>query len=771
MPLRRTPWPLLLILSLLIFFSSLISMQLCKASNSTQIDEDPECSTLLQIASQANLSTNCNCTSSTMSRIAACANASCAHMPRSAICGTGSSGGGGRTVRELHLSNMGLTGDLKWVAKFTHMKYLDVSMNNISGILPSTMWGLGELTHINLSFNKLSGSIPTFNYSKSYPLSTLDFSHNHIRGAFPQNLCNRFPNLTQLIVGSNNLTGPANLSVCQKLEALDASFNSLQGPLLEGLQAKSSLKSINLKHNLLNGSIPSLSGFPQLALFDVSFNNFSGIFGSEHSKLPLNLSSKLDVCHNNLEVGFNASFISRIGLSSFWPNKACKGCLQVMAPSPSPSASSHRRNSTGAHNRPPMLFKNKYNSIMRADVGAIAGIATGCIAGIVLITIIWCVLIRRKRRQNMKWPCHKPPGQLSLNKHVAEIGPFSFEAQSGTWVADVKDPSSVPVVIFEKPLMNLTFADLLQATGSFSRESEAGDGMGLMYVCVLLGVLEGDAKVTIEVLEDRCSMSTEEAHAAFKAMGEMKHDNLVPLLGYCIVGEQKLLIYKHVEGGSLEDVLHAMPEGAPLPDASAASPEDWRNIESWPDQDYQSCVIDIRKPSIDWETRLKISLGVARALAYLHNGCRRPVVHGAVSSSCILLDQASKEPMVASYDGGWGLQRRLEPGYVAPECQQSAPVYSSKCDVYGVGVVVLELATGRRAVGNYNASEATLVAWVRGLMKGKRAERAVDPLLPSCTHTQVLEMLKLGYLCTADSPSKRPSIQQVVGLLKDIAPH
>ncbi|KAK2980083.1 hypothetical protein RJ640_012614, partial [Escallonia rubra] len=120
---------------------------------------------------------------------------------------------------------------------------------------------------------------------------------------------------------------------------------------------------------------------------------------------------------------------------------------------------------------------------------------------------------------------------------------------------------------------------------------------------------------------------------------------------------------------------------------------------------------------------------------------------------------------------------RGSPGYVPPELLQaetgSPSTATPKSDVYGFGVVLFELLTGKKAIGDYypEEKEATLVSWVRGLVRKNQSSRAIDPKIRDTgSESQMEEALKIGYLCTADLPSKRPSMQQVVGLLKDIEP-
>eukprot|EP00262_Sarcandra_glabra_P003624 TRINITY_DN14373_c0_g1_i1.p1 TRINITY_DN14373_c0_g1~~TRINITY_DN14373_c0_g1_i1.p1 ORF type:complete len:169 (+),score=23.05 TRINITY_DN14373_c0_g1_i1:74-508(+) len=117
---------------------------------------------------------------------------------------------------------------------------------------------------------------------------------------------------------------------------------------------------------------------------------------------------------------------------------------------------------------------------------------------------------------------------------------------------------------------------------------------------------------------------------------------------------------------------------------------------------------------------------------------------------------------------------RGTPGYMPPELSERETIsVTSKADVYGFGVVLLELITGKKPVeDDYSGErESNLVNWVRGLVRKNEGSMAIDPKIRGTgLETQMVEGLRIGYLCTADLPSKRPSMQQVVGLLKDIGP-
>ncbi|KAH7372592.1 hypothetical protein KP509_17G012200 [Ceratopteris richardii] len=762
---------------------SILNVNSCSAANAE------ECLALmqLQVAMPISLASNCNCTAlaehgNGRIRLMPC-DQNCSTQKHAALCI-------GESVRELLLSGARLQGNLSWVASFKEIRILDLSSNNLSDGVPSSLWNMTAIRQVNLSSNTLSGRVPEPASRHSSPLETLDLSYNQISGPLPRSICVPFSNLTQLIVSKNMLNGHLNLSLCKKLEHLQASFNRLQGPVLQTLPLGKAIKFVDVSHNRLSkDSIPNLSGFPELIYFDAANNNLSGRFGYAGMQLPRNL-SKIDISHNQLQVDLNARTIRKFRLSSFWPNNACEECFRsarTAQPSPMPRGGVQQRDHA-SHSRE----KGRVSLVI---------IVASCCAAAFIVSVCCTVAIIRRRQKQSQWPpvgiAAKPRKQAAM-----ELGPFSFDLGPGTWIADIKDPSTVPVVIFKKPLLKLTFADLIRATKSFDRECEVSDGTGLVYAFSLPGVGDGDTKAAIKVLERERStnLSDEAARKAFTAMGEVKHENLVPLLGYCIIGEAKLLIYEHMEGGSLEDALHEFPRGAPFASPLTFAPtsmEEWDHLESWAEDDNnQSCSDgDGNKPFLDWTCRYSVALGVARALAYLHNACQRHIVHGAVSSSCILLDSSMTQAKLANHGGAWGVPEQQVAGYVAPECKHSRHVgaflhssisckcqdsiqvvatHSPKCDVYSMGVVLLELATGRRAVDIYGGSTqpTTLVAWVRRLMKGKRIEKAVDSKLlgngSSSDLPKIIEMIRLGYLCTADSPSKRPSMQQVVGLLKDL---
>lgn len=689
------------------------------------------------------------------------------------------------------------------------LRHLNLSGNSLSGSLPPDLSGMQSLTTLDLSKNLFTGSLAPINASSSLEqvilsyngfigpvpllksatvvrlnanllyghlqpvlgpqLSELDLSLNVLSGDVSEIINSTSPSIKRLDLSSNNFSGSlsqVDFSSHSALDYVDLSSNHIEGSIPESISKASSLKYVSLANNKLNGSIPtSVAELGSLNHLDLSRNSLSGNISQlagVHSLKYLNLSF-------NKGLGCNLALVGVYGQDAFTGVMDCQpAAANIVVPS----------------------MGNASKSRVRWEV--IVGIVAGCALAAALLFTILAVLVCRRRG---RWPPHST---LSLKQRAAAYkedsrfmsGPFSFESNSGPWAANVKNATSVPVIMFEKPLLNLTFADLLRATSNFNRETQVSQGgLGPVYSAVL----PGDLHVSIKVLIEGRVLTNEVAAAEFVNLSKIKHPNLVPLLGYCIVGEERLVIYEFMRNGGLHRWLLGSPDRSQGLHTSnhlyydvSTDLANRANVEPLPEA-----------VNLNWPVRHKVALGVARALAFLHHGQSVKMVHRDVKASNVMLDEEF-EPHLAN-TGLAGLLAGSDealfaggsPGYAPPEYGQAGGKVTTMGDVFSYGVILLELVTGKKPVGDtYEDEEGVdlgagfngrsgitdLVGWVRMLMHEKRPVNLVRALDPrACddhiSEGQMLEVLHIGYLCTAESPSKRPTIQQVVGLLKDMAPN
>ncbi|KAG9143404.1 hypothetical protein Leryth_017788 [Lithospermum erythrorhizon] len=284
-----------------------------------------------------------------------------------------------------------------------------------------------------------------------------------------------------------------------------------------------------------------------------------------------------------------------------------------------------------------------------------------------------------------------------------------------------------------------TLRDLEIATNRFSKENVIGEGG---YGIVYSGKLVNGSLVAVKRLLNNLGQAEKEFRVEVEAIGHVRHKNLVRLLGYCIEGTQRLLVYEYVNNGNLEQWLHGAMR---------------------------------HHGYLTWEARIKILLGTAKALAYLHEAIEPKVVHRDIKSSNILIDDDFNAKI-----SDFGLAKLLGAGkshittrvmgtfgYVAPEYANSG-LLNEKSDVYSFGVLLLEAITGRDPV-DYSrpAPEVNLVDWLKMMVGSKRAEEVVDPLIGSRPSTAALKKALLTALRCVDPDSvKRPNMSQVVRMFE-----
>lgn len=296
-----------------------------------------------------------------------------------------------------------------------------------------------------------------------------------------------------------------------------------------------------------------------------------------------------------------------------------------------------------------------------------------------------------------------------------------------------------------------SYKRLSAATKNFSDTELLGSGgFGSVY----RGSLEGPDGAMALVAVKRISAGSRQGEREFiseiSTIGRLRHRNLVQFQGWCHERDELLLVYEYMPNGSLDKVIFR------------------KQGEQNQNQNL---------PLLSWPRRHKILCGLASALLYLHEEWEQRVVHRDIKPSNIMLDGEFNARL-----GDFGLARLIEhdetnpavttmlagtPGYLAPECGYTGKA-TAESDVFSFGIVVLEVASGRRIVerGPPLSEDPNLVDWIWGLYGQGKIMEAADPKLDGDFDEEQMErVLILGLACSHPDPQLRPPIRQALQVL------
>ncbi|KAJ1285397.1 hypothetical protein BS78_03G277000 [Paspalum vaginatum] len=405
---------------------------------------------------------------------------------------------------------------------------------------------------------------------------------------------------------------------------------------------------------------------------------------------------------------------------------------------------------------PPPASSSPSNSKSSSNGTAVGiGVAVAAVVLLGLAAGLIYFFVARKRRRR------RPPPQAGLPveyydprrpvtpphmSHAPSTTPSSTPPLMHSWQSS-RGPSESPL-----PPMNPapavtggTFAydDLAAATGGFSDANLLGQGgFGHVY----LGTVGGQ-EVAIKKLRAGSGQGEREFRAEVEIISRVHHKNLVSLVGYCLYGEQRLLVYEYVPNKTLEFHLHGSG-----------------------------------RPTLDWPRRWKIAVGSAKGLAYLHEDCHPKIIHRDIKAANILLDY-NYEPKVADF--GLAKYQAAEVtavstrvmgtfGYLAPEYAATGKV-NDRSDVFSFGVMLLELITGRKPILTSSADQPdspdTLVSWARPLLaravEDDNYDELIDPRLEN--NYDAYDMTRLIACAAAavrHTARSRPRMSQIVRYLE-----
>ncbi|KAI5660960.1 hypothetical protein M9H77_20283 [Catharanthus roseus] len=653
------------------------------------------------------------------------------------------------SLNSLYLSGNSLTGSIpSSLGQLLGLEVLDLSRNSLTGSIPVSFTSLRNITMLGMSMNYLSGVIPP-GIGTLTRLKFLNFSGNSLSSSVPAQLGD-LSNLVDLDLGFNSLSGPLppDLRGLRNLQKFVIGNNSLSGSLPTNLFLPSAqLQFVVLSHNAFTGVLPNaLWSLPRLEFLDVSGNNFTGILpdfspNTNVTTAVVNLSQNL--FYGNLTgVIRRFSFVDLSG--NYFQGKipdyvqsnvsVAENCLQNVSRQRTlgecTSFYSERGltfDNFGIPNAtkppPPPKSKKKSHRTLIILVAVLGGVGLILLLGIGLLLLICCT---RKRGAS--------------NQRGIGVGPVP----AGT------SPSPPGMSLNLSSLGDVfTYQQMLQATDEFSDENLIKNGKsGDLF----RGLLDRGIPVVIKKIDLR-SVKKEAHMVELDFFSKVSHPRLVPLLGHSLENEnEKFLVYKYMPNGDLSSSL-------------------FRKNNS-DDDSLQS---------LDWITRLKIAIGAAEGLSYLHHECTPPFVHRDVQASSILLDDKFEVRLgslseVCTQEGD-NHQNRITRLLRLPQTseQGTSGTANATCayDVYCFGKVLLELVTGK--LGISASSDAAMKDWLEqtlpyiSIYDKELVTNIVDPslIIDEDLLEEVWAMAIVARSCLNPKPSRRPLMRYILKALEN----
>ncbi|XP_072977400.1 probably inactive leucine-rich repeat receptor-like protein kinase IMK2 [Typha angustifolia] len=613
-------------------------------------------------------------------------------------------------LQTLDLSNNSLTGSVpSSISNSTRLYRLNLSYNNLSGLIPTGLTRLTSLAFLLLRSNNLSGSIP--DSWEASRLQILQLDDNSLSGSIPSSL-GRLTRLQELSLSNNQLNGsfPATLCNLSSLVQLNLDGNQIGNKIPEAIDGLRNLTILSLHGNHFDGEIPpAIGNISSLSHLDLSENNLTGEIPASIEKLA-NL-TYFNVSDNNLFGSVPLLLSKRFNSSSFSGNIQLCG-FDLSVPCPSSSSSSSPPVTLPSPSSPSSPRARKLNT--RELILTVAGIA------FLFFLLLSCVLLS----------CLFGRRSSSTEKSTA-AGAKKPGPATGT-ETEASGDTGGKLVHFDGPLA-FTADDLLCATAEIMGKST--------YGTAYKATLEDGSQVAVKRLREKIAKGQKEFEAEVAVLGKIRHRNLLALRAYYLGPKgEKLLVFDYMPKGSLAALLHGRSPNTP----------------------------------IDWPTRLTIATGIARGLHHLHTTAN--IIHGNLTSSNILLDPDS-HPKISDF----GLSRLMSAaansnvvaaagalGYRAPELSKLKKA-GPKTDVYSLGVVLLELLTGKSPAETTNGLD--LPQWVASAVKEEWSSEVFDDeLAKDAAGDELVDTLKLALHCVDPSPAARPEVQEVLRQLERIKP-
>ncbi|XP_062229465.1 protein STRUBBELIG-RECEPTOR FAMILY 3-like isoform X2 [Phragmites australis] len=698
----------------------------------------------------------------------------------------------GSSITGITMNSANLGGQLGSLGNFTSITTIMLSNNNIGGTIPEYL--PVTLQNFFLSANQLTGSIPS-SLSELKNLAAMSLNGNHLNGELPDAF-DSLSGLVNLDISSNNLTGvlPPSFKSLASLTTLHMQDNQLSGTLnvLQDLP----LKDLNIENNLFSGPMPAnLLNIPNFKKDGNPFNTSIAPSASPPSPstgpapTPTPAGPKPAPTPASTPTGSNSTPTPTPPSS---PSRA---------PPPSKTNSS---SSDGSTARDSTLSSTKHNSSTLKIVGfVLLGVVLFIIIVLLIIFCLSKYEERQSRYDHNRSqlgrvhhrvePQIKPspvqqrdavkkgPGEaldrrgreLSSAAAAAALPKKSPENQKEHIinfdrtdsdlfsVAPPPPPPPPPLLPTEKVVVNpivppekrysppqrtssptsatpFSVASLQQYTSSFREENLIRESrLGKVYLAELP---DGKLLEVMKIDNANGRISVDDFLGQVESISDIKHPNILELVGYCAEYGQRLLVYNHFSRKTLDDALH-----------------DGEDTDS----------------ALSWSARLQVALSSGKAIEYLHESFQPPIVHQNFEPANVLLDSKFSvcvaecglaELMLSSSVTQLSGRMRALLNYEAPEFQESG-IITERGDIYSFGVVMLELLTGRKPYDRSRPrAEQYLVRWASSQLHDiESLSKMVDPsILGQCSEKALSRFADIISRCIQREPEFRPPMSEIV---------
>lgn len=630
-------------------------------------------------------------------------------------------------LKEIWLHSNSFSGPLPDFSGLKGLEVLSLRDNSFTGVVPESLMNLDSLKSVNLTNNMFQGPMPKFKDSVS-----VDMAKDTNNFCLPQpGDCD--PRVNSLLLIAKSMDYSPKLASSWKGNDPCADWFGITCN-------NGNITIINFQKMELTGTIsPEFSSLKSLQRIILANNNLTGTIPEELTTLPS--LTELDLENNNL-YGKVPGFKSNLNVN-------VKGNPDI-GKEKSSSSDPNSPNSSGSPNSNGVSVNAKKKS--KSWIGVVLFSILGGVLVMFLIGVLAFCLYKKKQK---KFSQVQSPHAIVIHPRNSGSDNESVKitvAGSSVSVGALSETHTIPtnegndIQMVEAGNMVISIQVLKTVTNNFAHENILGQGgFGTVYK----GELHDGTKIAVKRME--CGVITGKGLAEFKSeiavLTKVRHRNLVALLGYCLDGNEKLLVYEYMPQGTLS-----------------------RHLFNWPEEGLSP---------LEWTRRLAIALDVARGVEYLHGLAQQSFIHRDLKPSNILLGDDMRAKV-----GDFGLVR-LAPegkgsvetriagtfGYLAPEYAVTGRV-TTKVDVFSFGVILMELITGRKALDESQPEESMhLVTWFRRIHLNKDTFRkSIDQTL-DLTEENLASVSKAAELaghCCAREPYQRPDMSHAVNVLSSL---